>query len=180
MMKKFCVFLVSVLFPVLVMAQDGSVSSDFLSRVADGSARMQYSWKMSADEKDYSGCGMVIFQKGAYRLQSDAFCVYDDGASMWTVNEISREVVGEPSANADIFSNPLSVLNLFGFDSKGARVSFRNGKDGNPLGIDVVLKDGSTARIDISSVSFQEKEAMEFFSFDPDSLDSSYVVTDLR
>lgn len=180
MMRKFCVFLISALYCALVMAQDGSVSSGFLSKVAAGSARMLYSWKMSADDKDYSGSGMVIFQKGAYKLQSDAFCVYDDGTSMWTINEMSREVVGEPSANADMLSNPLSVLNLFGFDSKGAKVSFRNGKDGNPLGIDVVLKDGSTVRIDIFSVSFQEKEAEEFFSFDPESLDSSYVITDLR
>lgn len=180
MMKKVSFVFLSLICPLMLYAQDDSVSEIFRSKAGDGCVKMEYAWVMHSDGNNYGGSGTVLFQDGAYRLQSEFFNIYDDGSSMWTINESSKEVVGEPSAKADIFSNPISVLNLFGFDAKGAKISFRNGKDGNPVGIDVVLKDGSTVNIDIPSVSFEAKQSAGVFSFDPDTLDSSYVITDLR
>ena len=179
MMKKlFLVFFLS-LAVLHLSAQDG-LSPEFKARMSEGMVCMSYSWLADNNGRQYGGDGIVVCQDGAFLLKSPDFSVYDDGESMWTVYEAAKEVVGETSARLDITGDPASMLKLFGFEKKGAEVRFINDKEGNLSGIDLKLKDGTQVSIVIPEILFQERDSLAVFSFDPSTLDSSYVVTDLR
>ncbi len=154
-----------------------------------------------------SGAGSAILQGSAYLIDVDGLKFFCDGSTKWTVDNNTREVVIE---TADIetdggFSNP--VLLLVSADTMFEQVSAEqvdfNGSNALrinmspksgcglesvslyfrgdvPVGACAVAEDGTETNLTISGFCKSEKKDLSYFMFDDKSLDSSWVVTDLR
>lgn len=170
------------LFSILpsIAGDDDGFTERFTARLEGNRLVMGYSCEARNLDDSYEGKGTVTFQDGSFLLESPGFTVYDDGEEMWTIYGEAREAVVSPSAGIDLLSDPASLIRLFGFDGRRTAVKFVNGQDGMPRSVQVALKNGMEVVVRILSLSFLEKEDPSVFSFDPDSLDASYVVTDLR
>ncbi len=146
-------------------------------------------------------------QGSAYRTEADGLEIYCDGTVVWTVDRAAREVVIEAyDSSADAAeANPLSLLRQFGELFSIASVSEDDGSDirtyrleAGPssnirelvAGIAVTgdriafarleLKDGTVIDCTIPSFSFSSAVDSRLYTFDVSTLDSNYIITDLR
>ena len=141
---------------------------------AMGSVEMNYTLVIdNQDGKTVSSQnGILFYQDGLYKLESDNLCIYCDGKSRWIYSVASEEVVimkndYNSSSPAD---NPLMLL----ADSK-----VRDNGDGSYR---IVYSDDNDFlyTVKISSVKKSENHSSSFFVLNENSLGDDVIVTDLR
>jgi len=163
------------LFVGAAMMLSGAVSafaaeplSEILSKASAGKLlKADFSCIIKAKKQTYSSNGTIKFQDGAYALETDALVVIDNKEDSWTVDMVAKEVVVESSAG-------ISML-------KGATITPSYDSNGKLTRLEAILKDGTKASVLITQMKLQTPvDIRESFNYDHQSLDSSWVVTDLR
>ena len=150
-----------------------------------------------------TGHSSILIQGDMYHLQGDGLDVYNNGKSVWTVDESAREVVVESSADVseDYISNPVLLLSrmddFFQVKSRKAAqahteyvlqatsdcgISQANlilSADGKLISGVFSLDDGNVLSIKVKSM--KKTEEMPMASFSPKGkFGSDWIVTDLR
>lgn len=152
----------------------------FRERVSGRRVEMSVSWLARMGGKTYSGDGVLVWKDGLFLFRNDEVRVYNDGRTLVSVTEAGKEVVVQPSFNADFLENPSSLASLLGLNASKAGVSIRYARNGDPAGADIVLKDGTAVTATVDSMKVTDSSGDGEFSFDFEALDSSWVITDLR
>lgn len=175
--------------------------------VAGSSVSFLYRYDAVKGKGHMTGAGSAILQGSAYLIDVDGLKFFCDGSTKWTVDYNTREVVIETADSEadDCFSNPVLLLvsadTMFeqysaeqvDFNGSNAlRVNMRP-KSGCGLesvslyfrrdvlvGACAVSEDGTETNLIISGFCKSEKKDLSYFMFDDKSLDSSWIVTDLR
>jgi len=142
--------------------------SDLLKKVAaDKLLKAEFSCIIKAKKQTYSSNGTIKYQDGAFCLETEVLTLVDNTQDCWTVDAVAKEVTIEPSAG-------LSLL-------KGASIVPQYDSDGKLTGIDATLKDGTKASVIIPKLELLPRADISgMFTYDHESLDSSWVITDLR
>ena len=174
----------------------------FASRAASSRVSFDYSLKMQSSVA-LSGSGTVLFEGDGYRIQGNGVTIVSDGATRWTLDEVSREAYIETvqESGAYLAANPVALLRRIGdaFTQVGTSTA-RNytavemvpAAEGSGIrtmtvrfsgqrlsGADITTDDGTVTAIDISKLVFSDP-AGEDFTVDTSALGSDWVVTDLR
>lgn len=154
-------------------------ASAFRKRIAGHRVDVTVSWQAEMSGKKYAGEGELSWQDGRFRFVNDEVQIYNDGKSLVSVSQAGREVVVQPSGNTDFLSDPAALAALLGLNpAKSGIVMHYSG--GDLKGADITLRNGSSVTVKVVSLSVGEPSDGSGFFFDVDSLDSSWVVTDLR
>lgn len=158
-------------------AEDGA--SAFRRRIAGHRVDLTVSWKAGISGKQYAGDGELSWQDGRFRFINAEVQIYNDGKSLVSVSQAGREVVVQPSGNTDFLSDPAALASLLGLNpAKSGIVMHYWG--GDLKGADITLRNGNSVTVKVVSLSIREASGDGDFFFDVESLDSSWVVTDLR
>lgn len=202
MRRFFC--LISLLCCTLANAA-GQIS-DIASALASGAVSFRYSFEVRSDVP-MSGNGTATLLGDAYHVAGNGMEFICDGKTRWTLDRTAKEAYIETvdADEVDYMANPAVLLASLGeafqrasqkstvFDGHNV-VAFRlvpsiagTGLDSvvlyvegaTPRGASIVIEDGTETVFHISGFKVEEKTDVKF-SFDIGSLDSSYVVTDLR
>lgn len=187
---------ISPLDKMIEESAESAVSFSFVYEATNGTTSM-------------SGKGSVTVQDNAFVLEMDGLKVICDSQTRWTVDTAAREMLVEPSddGNADFSANPallfyrvddyfekgdVSETDFNGMDAVQVRlepVAYPGLKDvclyfsaATDLlsGVSVTVSDGTVTELLISTFTYIPKKDISYFRFDGSSLDSSWVVTDLR
>lgn len=142
--------------------------------------RIDFDFVAVSGGKNYPGNGYVTYQDGAFIYRSGAISVYNDTNLMWTVNDSSDEVTLEKGGSDDLFSNPSKMVEMFGFNPKGAVIETTKDADGNLTGFNVVLKNNKSLNLVFTKVKLTPKGPLSDFSYDKSRIPDGYVFTDLR
>ena len=175
--------------------------------VAGSSVSFSYSYSALRGKGQISGNGSAIVQDQAYLIDVDGLKFFCNGSTKWTVDYNSREVVIEAAegGEADYYSNPvlliLSADKIFERESSenvsfnGSQALCVNLKPKTECGLEkvslyfsveyiigacAVALDGTETSLEIKDFIIKEKKDLSYFMFDDKSLDSSWIVTDLR
>ena len=195
-------------FSALTLFVSGEPLDIFLSMLGSSTASFSYEYSVKrSGSPEVKGHGRSVMQGRAYRTEADGLEIYCDGTVVWTVDRAAREVVIEAyDSSADAAEvNPLSLLRQFGELFSVASVSEDGGTDirtyrleAGPssnirelvAGIAVTgdriafarleLKDGTVIDCTIPSFSFSSAVDSRLYTFDVSTLDSNYIITDLR
>ena len=162
-----------------------NVPDVFRDMVAGHRVTFGYVFSTTVAGKPVGGSGTITYQDGAYKLETDGFLVYNDKETRCTINDIDREAVVETGTDVDYLTDPEKLLDFFGKKSKDAEITVRYSPDNKRLvSVEAQVKDSSKEssriRIMITSMEFMPKGLLSDFSFDPQTLDNTYVITDLR
>ena len=181
----------------------------FVAAVSSSSVSFSYSYRIDDGKSEIRGDGTVKMQGSAYMVSGNGLEVYCDGETRWTVDRESREAVIESydPAQPDYTVNPAVLLMHFDkaftlqdssvLDDGSVECHLEPAGDGVDMrNLTMVLSaDGSriiragfvtgvrtSAEFDISSFATgpAAPDTADTYSFDVSSLDSSYIVTDLR
>jgi len=205
-MKRLIIVLASLAFAAAAAGQDmlSSISSALSSSRVD----FDYSYTVKSSV-DIKGSGHVSLQGDAFRMTGDGLEVVCDGKVRWTVDKAAKECYIEAvdGGAADYEANPaLMIASLDkAFNLKGSRsASFRGRsvtaldmtpKDAGsaftavtlylsgttPAGAEITVQDGTKTEFVISGYKMAAPvDTKPAYTFDTGSLDSGYMVTDLR
>ncbi|MBQ0096134.1 MAG: hypothetical protein KBS53_00610 [Bacteroidales bacterium] len=173
--------------PVLVLAlmsfpvsaeEDGAVK--FRERINGKRVDMILSWSAKSSGKTYMGDGRLSWKDGRFVFANDDVQIYNDGKSLTSVSQAGREVVVQPSDNTDFLSEPAALASLLGLNPAKAGIVMHYGGNGDLSGADITLKNGTSVSVRVESMTVGGPSEDGDFAFDVESLDSSWVVTDLR
>lgn len=109
---KYALYVVLIIASSLARAQDTALLErmydDFSSRLTT----LDISYVLEMLPADMTGKAVVSFQDEAYRLSADGLEIYCDGKSVWTLDNISKEVIIEPVTDdgEDFIRNPASLF----------------------------------------------------------------------
>lgn len=109
---KYALYVVLIIASSLARAQDTALLErmydDFSSRLTT----LDISYVLEMLPADMTGNAVVSFQDEAYRLSADGLEIYCDGKSVWTLDNISKEVIIEPVTDdgEDFIRNPASLF----------------------------------------------------------------------
>jgi len=168
-MKKMHKFLFSVVLLCIgsICAAAAEPLSELLGKIAgDKLLKAEFSCFINVKKQTFSSNGTIRYQGGAFYLETEALTLVDNTKDCWTVDAVAKEVTIEASSG-------LSLL-------KGASISPLYDANGRLTNIDATLKDGTKASVIIPKLELLPKADIAEFSFDHESLDSSWVITDLR
>ncbi len=182
-MKQFFLKFLPVLSLVLMSfsvsaGADGAVK--FRERISGKRVDMTLTWSAKSSGKTYAGDGRLSWRDGRFVFANDDVQIYNDGKSLTSVSQAGREVVVQPSDNTDFLSEPAALASLLGLNPSKAGIVMHYDGNGNLSGADITLKNGTSVIVRIVSMTVDGPSADGDFSFDVESLDSSWVVTDLR
>ena len=92
----------------LAYAQDSSLLERMYDDFSSEFSTMDISYVLEMLPADMTGEAVVSFQDDAYRLSADGLDIYCDGKSVWTLDNISKEVIIEPVTDdgTDFIRNP--------------------------------------------------------------------------
>ncbi len=178
----------------------------FVASLSSMSADFSYEYAMDDGRTVVTGSGTVTMQGDAYAVDGNGLEIFCDGNSIWTVDRAAREVVIEACSpeSASFVMNPAALLGNFDkvFSVKSSAVTSSGdvsytlmpaadtgmtemeivlASDGSRLtGAAFKTKDGAVVRFTIPSFSFSALSSPERFVPDISSLDSDYIITDLR
>ncbi len=173
----------------------------FVRKVTSSDVRICYVLSVRGGGTD---AGVAELCGNSYRLEGEGFDIRCDGKTVWTVDSSAKEVVVEDAASGGAsLSNPASLLadmkSSFRLVNSGEAVYKGRKYHGvrlvpvgkselssvelffdkeNLTASTFTLSDGSIVDFEFPEVSFLEKKVT--FSFDTSSLDSSWVVSDMR
>lgn len=153
------------------------------------------------------GEGKVVVQDASFILLGDGLDVRCDGKSVWTMDSVAKEAVVDAVGsdcsdyveypvlllasleenfkeidNEEVFvdGKPMTMIELKPVASsklKRLKLFFR----GNiPVAANITVKDGTVTHFNIKDLKFGKKTSGDGFFFDPATLDSSWIITDLR
>lgn len=150
-----------------------------------------------------TGSSAILLQGDMYHLHGDGLDVYNDGNSVWTVDESSREVIIESAADVaeDYRGNPVLLLSrmddFFKVESQKtvnsrrvyvlratvecgiSQASLELSSDGALLSGEFSLDDGNVFSFNV--LSMKKAEESHASSFSPQrKFGSDWIVTDLR
>lgn len=109
---KYALYVVLIIASSLARAQDTALLErmydDFSSRLTT----LDISYVLEMLPADMTGNAVVSFQDEAYRLSTDGLEIYCDGKSVWTLDNILKEVIIEPVTDEgeDFIRNPASLF----------------------------------------------------------------------
>ena len=151
-------------------AQDGSLAR--AEALLEGS-RISFSYTYELLEGlPVKGSGAAVLQGNSYVLTEGSAGVFCNGTDRWTVDTAAKEVYIEAAGGEkDIFGNVAEVLRKF------EDLRF----DGKTLSGKATLPDGR--RVSCTATLLKRAPASSdtsFFVYDTSSLDSSWIITDLR
>lgn len=128
-----------------------SIITEILSMVPNHRVDASYSCEMSIADANVTVTGRITAQQNYYFVSGNGLDIYCDGESRWTVDSEAREVYIEKACGLEEFlSDPDTYL-------------------------------GALSDLKIKNVKYSSPESdLSLYRFDTKSLDSSWVVTDLR
>lgn len=206
-MRRLSILLIILLSTLAKAQTTGTSIEGFASRMAGNTASFNYSFEVKGDVP-LTGKGAVKISGAAYHMTGNGLEIWCDGTTRWTVDASSKEAYIESVGDegADYLTNPAMLLNAldsaFVISSHGNAVF--NGKNTTaytlrpaiegtglketvlylsgdcPAGASITIEDGTRTVFKMSSFAWGEMKEPSSYKFDPSSLGSSYVVTDLR
>lgn len=179
-MKIRGLFISALLLVACFPSLGGGFPTSFLFKVSSSRVTMNYEFDAVKGDKLYSGSGIIRYQDKAYVLETEGLKVCDDLSVNVTVNFSSREVVKEASNACDFFSDPSSILRIIGLNPKKATVDVKMSEGADSFTVTATLSDGMSIQVDVKGIRFSAKGPLSDFGFDTSSLDSAWMVTDLR
>jgi len=152
---------------VFCAPQNNDVAA-LLTQIKDKRVICEYSYSSGK----VKGNGTATIQNGMYMVRGNGLEIYSNGVTRWTVDTKAKEVYIENAGEEnDIFANLeqyLSGIEGLRFDGKTMSGTLRG-------------DDGSALKCKATNIkSFPAVEGNNDFSFNTKSLDSSWVITDLR
>lgn len=96
----------------LAYAQDTSLLERMYDDFSSEFSTLDISYVLEMLPADMTGEAVVSFQDDAYRLSADGLDIYCDGKSVWTLDNISKEVIIEPVTDdgTDFIRNPAGLF----------------------------------------------------------------------
>lgn len=168
-----------------------------------GSVSVELEYEMAVPNAVVTGKSELRVQGNMYHIHGNGLDVYNNGTSVWTIDESTREVVIEPSADVeeDYMSNPVLLLarmdDFFKIQSQKTMTSGTEyilvatsdcgvtkaclllAADGRLISGEFSLNDGNVLSIDVASMKKTEEMPMDSFS-PKRKFGSDWIVTDLR
>ena len=176
-MKKWRCIVATALWGLGAWAQ-GSIP--LLDRAQGRQVSFHYTYSLSQKGAAFRQVtdGDVLVQGNAYRLEGLGLQVVSDGTTRWSVDPAAREVVVETVQQEDLFTNP--ALFIASYKQYMDKIQV-NSQGDDHLDVTLTLDADTRARFVLSKVRFQEPgQNKSDFSLNEKSLDSSYLITDLR
>lgn len=207
-MKYLLIILLSICgWSVSLTAQTSSVLDRLYHEMETKAAYLQYEFSLIVSGVKTIGSGNLTTQENAYLLEGNGLRISCDGSSVWLMDQEAKEVIVEKvSTGVDSYmSNPVLLFtgmnDLFTVTS-----SVKNGsqivcslspktacgvKEGTlvlntagevPVFVSgaFTFTSGEKLDIKIKSMTFLSKKSLTHYSVSLSTLDSSWVVTDLR
>lgn len=198
----------TLLSALALSAEDGALEI-FSGKVASGCVTFSYGYSVNTGVR-MTGNGDVAIQGQAFRMAVNGMEIYCDGKTRWTVDRAAEEVIVETSDGyaLDIASNPALLVSAASeyFDTVSespssfgsmpcVKLVLKPSVPGTGLlqvilylssdcsflyGASVISKDKTGTDFTVSAFEISGYRDMSVFSFDVDSLSSSWIVTDLR
>lgn len=174
-------------------------------KIALSAVEITYDFTYSMSELKTEGEGCVTAQGKAYRMTNSGIQMFCDGESLALMDEQAKEIIIEPVSSADFINNPTSLVLDFDeyFSVEGNRsegnlttyvltpkqdvnllaglVTVDNSLD-EPVFTSATFnfKDGTRLEVKIKSMTYSSLKPLTYFSLDISTLDSSWLITDLR
>lgn len=197
-------------FFLLLFLNQGMRAEGILKNFSEkaASSLLSFSYEFSTKgDLPLKGKGTALVQGRSFIIKGEGLEVRCDGSSRWTVDPVAKEAVAESVDESvrDYMTDPALLLASMEtsfierscakgkFQGKDVDIIILKPKDvsslkeaelyfekGLPVFAKVSLKDGTIASFTLKDMKFLEKKDEKSFSFDGSSLDSSWVVTDLR
>ena len=183
-----------------------SILKNFSQKASSSLLSFSYEFSTKGD-LPLKGKGTALVQGRNFIIKGEGLEVRCDGSSRWTMDPVAKEAVAESvdETGRDYMTDP--ALLLASMEASFTELSCSKGRfqgkeadiivlkpktasqlkeaelyfeKGLPFFAKVTLKDGTIASFSLKDMKFLEKTDEARFSFDASSLDSSWVVTDLR
>jgi hypothetical protein len=168
-----------------------------------GAVSVELDYEMNVQNTMVAGKSQLLVQGNMYHLHGNGLDVHNDGRTVWTIDESTREVIIESSADVeeDYMSNPVLMLarmdEFFKIESQKMvnsgteyvlaaisdcgvmQADLLLAPDGRLISGEFLLKDGNVLSINV--ISMKKTEEMPADSFSPKrKFGSDWIVTDLR
>lgn len=190
-----------------VSASGDSPLKSLSDALADSSLSFTYSYEARKGKTYFTGSGSACIQGDAYMLCTDGVEVICDGKNLWSVDENTKEAVIETVLQGEYAykSNPVLLIrdaNLLFRQVSSSEVAFKGErvleiglepvldtglldvclyfKDNVICGASATAGDGTETVLVIKGFRYGQKKDLSYFVFDDKSLDSSWIITDLR
>ena len=198
--------IILLMFPMSPGLDNGNPLKSFSERAAASQMSFSYDY-VTNGTVPLKGQGKVVVQDASFILLGDGLDVRCDGKSVWTMDSVAKEVVVDAVGsdcsdyveypalllasleenfkeidNEEVFvdGKPMTMIELKPVASsklKRLKLFFR----GNiPVAANITVKDGTVTHFNIKDLKFGKKTSGDGFFFDPATLDSSWIITDLR
>ena len=157
------------IFTALLMAGAGLQAQEILTRFSTDRISCKYSYTIDIPVTlNYEGDALV--QGDCYHLKGNGIEIFCDGVSRWTVDAEAREVYIE---NAEEVENILKEFLTYSKDIKAA---------GNTVtGTLIDPEDDTNIKCALKEITYLPlNDDLTPFKLDVESLDETYLVTDLR
>ena len=175
-MRIFAATLVSLFLSVTAFGQ----SIALLEKVPGHRVTFDYSYSLSRDGKPMEKVtgGVVTVEDNCFIMSGLGLEVRSDGETRWTIDRSGKEVLVEAVESEDLFTNPALFISSY----KNYRDRLKvNASSSDSLDVTLVLDEGVKARFQLRNVVFSDATGeKKDFTLEEKSLDSSYIVTDLR
>ena len=174
MMRRFLLCFAAVLALSLpVRAGDDEVVDRILSRIEGKRVSFDYSYTLRSGGVPVQGSGHAVLEGRSYRAEGGGLVIRCDGATRWTVDPKAKEVYIESAGDdKDWFDKPAEFLRSV------ENLSY----DGDNLS-GVIARPGDSTRLSCSLSSIRTREPLgnaDEFRFNPATLGSDWIITDLR
>ena len=197
---------IALLIPFALNAQNDGILSAYASRLETNSISFKYSFEVKSDVT-VTGKGSASLSGQSYHMDGNGMEIWCDGMTRWTLDRTSKEAYIESvdDESADYLANPAVLLAGLdkAFNVKSVRNTTFKGESvkaldlvpvaegtniesavlyvagTTPRGAKMVIGDGTETIFHLSSFTWTPG-VDKVYSFDVNTLDKEYLVTDLR
>lgn len=175
-MKRLLTSSLAICLSLVAFAQQ---SIPLFDRVDGHRVSFNYSYSLSRDGSAFREVtsGAVTVEGNAYRLDGLGLEIYSDGTFRWSLDREAAELVIENVDGNDIITNPALLMSDYRRFLPSLTV---NSSGADSLDITYTVDEDTKARFVLTGVVFTEQKGSDEFTFDPSSLSSDFVITDLR
>lgn len=202
-MKSFRLMILTALSMVTMQSFAQTPISSLRNFFSSGSVSIEAEYEMTIPNTAISGETVLLVQGNMYHVRGNGLNVYNNGSTVWTVDELAREVIIERSSDVeqDYMSNPVLLLSKMDEYFKVQSQTTVNSKyvyvlesiascgiskltltllsDGKVVSGEFTLNDGNVLSVKVLSMKKAEEKPVSFFS-PQTKFGSDWVVTDLR
>lgn len=152
-----------------------SVSEVLASLPSGGCVCADYDLTVSAPKNAViSYAGKIWWQNGSFRIEGDGYGIWCDGARLWTVDYVAKEIVREEAVPID------ELIPSTAGKSDGQEFEVRTSADGKKIKeISLKMKNGTSVSISVPSMTSLESKPSGFFSYDEKTAPEGFVLTAL-